>query len=240
MPSFEYVQSVLDRLRIIKDGMTYTEMENSSGVHSTLLCRYVTGSTRPSREQSQRLEKTLLRKSWFKHKLRGKMKLNEDGYLDLNPFTSDPNVLRWISAEAASDFSTMECDRILTAASSGISLATAMALEMRKPIVYATHSKTSGLGNYVEADLHSSNPSQVSTLYIPKNEMKKGDRVLIVDDVATSGRTLSGLISLAKNAGCGVCGIFVLCSKSDAWKRKVTPLLREDAKIVIMYELDEA
>jgi adenine phosphoribosyltransferase len=240
MPSFDYVQSVLDRLRIIKDGMTYTEMENSTGIHSTLLCRYVTGSTRPSKEQSQHLEKTLLRKSSFKHKLRGKMKLNKDGYLDLNSVTSDPNVLRWIAAEAASEFWTIECDRILTAASSGISLATAMALEMRKQIFYATQSKTSGLGSYVEADLHSSNPSQVSTLYIAKNEMKKGDRVLIVDDVATSGRTLSGLISLAKNAGCGVSGIFVLCSKSDAWKRRVTPLLPEEAKVVTMYELDKA
>jgi adenine phosphoribosyltransferase len=217
--------------------MTYSQMEKYSDVHSTLLCRYVTGSTRPSREQAEHLERTLLRKSWFKEKLREKMKITENGYLDLNQITSDPHVLKWIAAEVASQFSKTKCDRILTAASSGISLATAISLEIQKPVVYATNTKSSGLGSYLEADLHSTNPSQVSTIYISRNELKKGDSVLIVDDVATSGRTLSGLISLARNAGCDVSGIFVLSSKSEGWKQRISPLLAGQSKVVVMYEL---
>ena len=238
MPPFEYVQSVVDRLRIVKGGMTYAEMEQSSGIHSTLICRYVTGSTRPSKEQSEVLERTLLRKSWFKDKLRERMTITENGYLDLHGVTSDPNALRWISGEAASRFSRTRCDRILTAASSGISLATAIALQMRKPVVHATQTKSSGARSYYEADLHSSNPSEISTLYIPKDQMRKGDQVMIVDDVATSGRTLSGLISLVKDAGCEVSGIFVLSSKGDNWKQRVSPLLDKDSKIVVLFDLN--
>lgn len=233
---FAYVQSVVDRLRVLKGDMTYSEMESSSGIHSTLLCRYVTGSTRPSKEQSLLLEKTLLRKSLFREKLRDKMTITEDGYLDLHALTSDPNALIWIAAEVASQFSKVRCDSVLTAASSGISLATAIALEMRTPIVYATHSKSAGANNYLEADLHSHNPSEISTLYLPRNQLKKGDMILIVDDVATSGRTLSGLASLVKNAGCGVCGVFVLVSRSDGWRQRVSSLIR-DPKLSILYEL---
>jgi adenine phosphoribosyltransferase len=235
--SFNYVQSVVNRLRIVKGGMTYSEMEGSSGIHSTLLCRYVTGSTRPSIEQSELLEKTLLRRTWFRDKLKEKMTVTKDGYLDMHTVTSDPNALKWIAGEVVSRFSKTKCDRVLTAASSGISLATAIAIEMGTPVVHATHSKTSGVGRYYEADLHSRSPSEVSTLFLPGNQMSKGDSVLIVDDVATSGRTLTGLVTLVSNAGCDVCGIFVLASRSDAWKEKVSPLLPPEAKIVVLYEL---
>lgn len=233
---FEYVQSVVDRLRILKDGTTYSKMEASSGIHSTLLCRYVTGSTRPSKEQSQILERTLLRKSLFREKLKEKMRVTGDGYLDLHDVTSDPNALKWIAAEVASQFSNIKCDRILTAASSGITLATAIALEMRRPVVYATHSKSAGANSYLEADLHSHNPSEISTLYLPKNQLKKGDRILIVDDVATSGRTLSGLNSLVNSSGCSVCGIFVLASRSDGWRQRINTTL-DDSTVSVLYEL---
>ena len=238
MAHFEYVQSVVDRLRIVKGGMTYTQMEQTSGIHTTLICRYVTGSTRPSKEQSEVLERTLLRKSWFKDKLRERMTVSENGYLDLHGVTSDPNALRWISGEVASRFSRTKCDRILTAASSGISLATAIALQMRKPVVHATQTKSSGARSYYEADLHSSNPSEISTLYIPKDQMRKGDLVMIVDDVATSGRTLSGLVTLVKHASCEVSGVFVLSSKGDYWKQRISPMLGKDSKIVVLYDLN--
>ena len=149
--SFNYVQSVVNRLRIVKGGMTYSEMEESSGIHSTLLCRYVTGSTRPSIEQSELLERTLLRKTWFRDKLKEKMTVTKNGYLDMHTVTSDPNALKWIAGEVVSRFSKSKCDRVLTAASSGISLATAIAIEMGTPVVHATHSKTSGVGRYYEA-----------------------------------------------------------------------------------------
>ena len=235
--SFNYIQSVIYRLRVVKSGMTYYEMERISGIHSTLLCRYVTGSTRPSFEQSELLEKTLLRMTWFKDKLREKMTITKGGYLDTHPVTSDPNALKWIAGEAVSRFSKTDCDRVLTAASSGISLATAIALEMGIPVVHATQSKTSGFGRYLEADLHSRSPSEVSTLFIPGNQMNKGESVLIVDDVATSGRTLSGLITLANNADAVVSGVFVLASRSDLWKERISHLIPTDAKIVVLYEL---
>ncbi|MDG6994931.1 MAG: hypothetical protein JRN52_03325 [Nitrososphaerota archaeon] len=237
--SFEYVQSVVERLRILKGGMTYAQMESLSGVHPTLLCRYVTGSTRPSREQADLLERTLLKKSGFKDKLKQKMVVAPNGYLDLHQVTGDPHALRWISAEVAMQYSKIKYDLVLTAAASGITLATAVAIQMQVPVIYATRSKSSGAGAYYEADLPSTNPSEVSTLYLPKNLIKKDSSIIIVDDVATSGRTMSGLVSLARAAGCSVSGIFVLASKSDIWKDRIAQALEKDAKISVLFDLGQ-
>lgn len=237
--SFEYIQSVVERLRILKGSMTYAQMESLCGVHPTLLCRYVTGSTRPSKEQADLLERTLLKKSGFKDKLRQKMIVASNGYLDLHQVTGDPHALRWISAEVAMQYSKTKCDVVLTAAASGIALATAVAIQMQVPVIYATRTKSSGIGTYYEADLPSTNPSEVSTLYLPKSSIKKDDSVLIVDDVATSGRTMSGLVSLANEAGSRVSGVFVLASKSDIWKDRIAQTLEKDAKISVLFDLSQ-
>lgn len=236
--SFEYIQSVLNRLRIVKGGMTYSQMEADSGIHSTLLCRYVTGNTRPSKEQAKVLEITLLRNAWFMMKLKEKMIVTQNGYLDLHQVTGDPNALKWISAEVSSQFADLKCDRIVTAATSGVPLATAIAIEMKLPVVYATHAKTSGAVSYYEADLSSRNPSEISTLYLSRNLVGKGDAVLIVDDVATSGRTISGLIDLLRESSCKLSGIFVLASRSNSWKERVLPSI-EGAKVSVLFDLNK-
>jgi adenine/guanine phosphoribosyltransferase-like PRPP-binding protein len=236
--SFDHIQSVVERLRLVKGAMTYSQMEGACGIHATLLCRYVTGSTRPSREQAELIERTLLRKSGMMERLRSKMLVGPKGYLDLFHLTCDPHALKWISAEVASLFSGTKCDRILTTAASGITLATAIAIQMKVPVVYAMHNKEYGVGEYLEADLYSPNPSQISTLYLPRNLTKKGESILIVDDVATSGRTMSGLISLVAEAGCKVSGVFVLASKSDGWKESVARLLGTDTKISVLFDLE--
>lgn len=237
--TFDYVQSVVGRLRIVKDGMTYSEMEAASGIHSTLLCRYVTGSTRPSREQAQHMEKTILRKSSFKDRLKKKMVLTENGYLDLHQISCDPNALRWIACEVESEFSRIKCSCVMTAASSGISLATAVAIEMRVPLVYATHTKSSGARSYFDVDLQSTNPSEIASLYLPMNFLSKGDSILIVDDVATSGRTLSGLAALVNKAGCKLSGVFVLASRSDNWKELIRRHSADNPKISVLFEMSK-
>jgi adenine phosphoribosyltransferase len=237
--SYEYIQSVIDRLRLAKEMMTYSEMESVSGVHSTLLCRYVTGSIRPSRDQAETLERTILGRSGFKDRLKEKMVIVNGGYLDLHLLVGDPSFLRWISGDVTSQFSDLKCDRILTAASSGIALATAIAMHFGVPIVYATNTKSSGLGPYFEADLHSQNPSEISTLYIPSSLLREGDSVIIVDDVATSGRTMSGLVELVRKAGCKLEGIFVLASRSKLWREKITRTISDKpARILVYFEMD--
>ncbi|SRR5579875_97441 len=230
------VDSVVDRLRVLKGVMTYSEMEKRTGIHSTLLCRYVTGSVRPSRAQSRLIQERLTGVMEFRDLVAQKMVFREGGYLDMHEVLGNPSALRWIAGEVYSEFAGRKIDKVITAASSGIPLATAIALRLGADLIFATQSKASGKGAYYESELPSSNPAEVLTLYLPVTWIKRGDRVLVVDDVATTGRTMSALISLIRNAGCDPEGIVVLASRGTKWKERVSQMVSKDSPILVIFQ----
>ncbi|MEM0116898.1 MAG: phosphoribosyltransferase family protein [Conexivisphaerales archaeon] len=234
---YSYVQSVLDRLRVLKNTMSYAELSSKSGVDSTLLCRYVTGKVRPSLSRCILLEEKLLSTKDFQERLREKILIKQNGYLDLHELLCDSDALRWISGLVRSHFKNMKIDRVLTAASSGIALATSVALMTGASVVYATHTKTSGPGSYFESEIPSTNPSEIFSLYLPVSWLKKGDRILLVDDVATSGRTMVGLVNIVEKAGCELMGIFVLVSMANEWKAKIEQRFGREIKTFVLFDL---
>ena len=56
-------------------------------------------------------------------------------------------------------------------------------------------------------------------LYVPKGIVKKGDSVLIVDDVIRTGETQRALINLVGRAKAEVTGIFALITVGDDWEK---------------------
>jgi len=59
----------------------------------------------------------------------------------------------------------------------------------------------------------------------------------LVDDVATSGRTMVGLVNIVERAGCELVGIFVLVSTSNEWKERIKNFLKKRTKIYVMFDL---
>src|SRR3989344_10593 len=51
------------------------------------------------------------------------------------------------------------------------------------------------------------------------SHFKKGDKVLIVDDIVSSGGTLETLLSTLKKLGVVVIGVQVIYAKTDVWKK---------------------
>lgn len=232
-----YVQSVVDRLRILKNTMSYKEMSELSGVDSTLICRYVTGTVRPSFKRCKLLERTILSKSSFEEKLRERIVMRSNGFVDMHSVLGDPNALRWIAGIVKTQFEDVRCDSILTAASSGITLATSIALQMDSAIVYATQSKSAGPGSYFESEIPANNPAEVFSLYLPVSWLRKGDNVLLVDDIATSGRTMAGLIDIVTKSKCKLAGIFVLASLGDGWKRRIESIIGDRVRTFVLFDL---
>jgi len=58
----------------------------------------------------------------------------------------------------------------------------------------------------------------------------------VVDDVATTGRTMSALISLIRNAGCDPEGIVVLASRGTKWKERVSQMVSKDSPILVIFQ----
>ena len=93
-----------------------------------------------------------------------------------------------------------EFDVILTAEAKGIPLGYEMARQSGKPYVVARKSVKAYMNNVVSVEVKSITTANVQTLYLDgdKAELLKGKRVLIVDDVISTGESVEALKDLCK------------------------------------------
>lgn len=98
-----------------------------------------------------------------------------------------------------------ECDYILTAESKGILLAYEMSRQLKVPYIVARKSIKGYMTDVLSVQVKSITTAAVQTLYLDgeKAAWMKGKRVLIVDDVISTGDSLRALQQLVKSAGSG-------------------------------------
>lgn len=129
-----------------------------------------------------------------------------------------------LSAAAATELlkRAPEYDYIITAESKGITLAHEMArqrgeakyfLARKSPKLYMT-------GQF-KVTVNSITTAKEQTLYldIADAELMKGKRILIVDDVISTGESLKALEKLVEEAGGIICGRMTILAEGDAAKR---------------------
>ena len=104
-------------------------------------------------------------------------------------------------------------DKIVTMEAMGIPLATVLSLKMKIPFVII-RKRTYGLPG--EVDVEQITGYSKSKLYI--NGLKPKDKIVIVDDVLSTGGTLSAVVSALKNLGVEIKGIFIAINKGKAIK----------------------
>lgn len=105
--------------------------------------------------------------------------------------------------------------KILTIESSGIAIAAFAANEMKVPMLFAKKTQTKN----ISADVYTSKVmsythGKVYDIIVSTEYLKKGDRVLIVDDFLANGKALVGLIDLCKQAGAEVAGCAIAIEKA--------------------------
>ncbi|MBC7086410.1 MAG: purine phosphoribosyltransferase family protein [Methanomethylovorans sp.] len=123
----------------------------------------------------------------------------------------------------------LDVDKILTIEAMGIPLATTISLMTKIPLAIVRKRKYELEG---EVLLSQSTGYSKGELYI--NGIKKGDRLLIIDDVISTGGTLLSLVKALKNIGATIVDIFVVIERGDGVEKlheegiKVTTLVRID------------
>ena len=112
-------------------------------------------------------------------------------------------------------------DIILTAESKGIPLAYEMARQSGKSYVVARKSVKLYMTDPVEVEVKSITTAAVQKLYLSaeKAEMIKGRKVLIVDDVISTGESLRALEKLTAAAGGDIAGEAAVLAEGDAADR---------------------
>ncbi len=114
-----------------------------------------------------------------------------------------------------------EHDIILTAESKGIPLAYEMAKQEGKNYVLARKSAKLYMTEPIEVKVKSITTAKVQSLYIDKLDKEKldGKRVLIVDDVISTGESLAALEELVAHTGAKIVGKMAVLAEGDAAER---------------------
>lgn len=114
-------------------------------------------------------------------------------------------------------------DYLLTAEAKGIPLIHEMARQhgdkkyfvaRKKPKLYMT--------GVLEVDVHSITTASEQKLYLDTADaaLMKGKKILIVDDVISTGESLHALETLVKETGAEICGRMAILAEGDAQDRK--------------------
>ena len=116
-----------------------------------------------------------------------------------------------------------EFDLLITAESKGIPLAHEMAAQAgRNKYILARKAPKLYMKDPVAVEVKSITTVARQTLYLDKLDMDamKGKKILIVDDVISTGESLAALVSLVEQAGGEIVGKMAILAEGDAKDRE--------------------
>ena len=127
----------------------------------------------------------------------------------------DPQLIHLMADQFAEQYGGQEINLILTAETSGIMLAQAVALKIGVPFVYAKKKKPLTMGEYFAAASYSFTKQESTTLYVAAEVLPQGSRVLFIDDFFAKGSTLKAMEEIVQQAKAELVGVAVIINKSD-------------------------
>ena len=114
-------------------------------------------------------------------------------------------------------FDGCQVDRILTIEASGIGIACLAAQAFGNvPVVFAKKNRTKNIAgdvfiSQVESFTQSKRPYNI---FVPKEFLRPGEKVLLIDDFLANGSALSALIDIVRQAGAQVVGAGIVIEKA--------------------------
>ncbi|RJP30363.1 MAG: orotate phosphoribosyltransferase [Actinobacteria bacterium] len=155
--------------------------------------------------------------------------LHSDTYVQCARVLQHPHLAESLADELAKGFTPQDIDVVVSPALGGIIIGYMVAMAMRKRMLFAER---------MEGELHLRRGQQLS----------RGERTLIVEDVITTGGSVHELMALVEAAGASVGGLGALIERSEdrefgvvkkvllrletsAWEAVHCPLCREGVKM---------
>jgi adenine phosphoribosyltransferase len=130
-----------------------------------------------------------------------------------------PEVLDEVLLELAARGDWARCDKIVTAESMGFPLASGLSLRVHKPYVFI-RKRQYGLPG--EVSLKQSTGYSKTDMFV--NNIRRGDRVVFVDDVVSTGGTLVAIVQTLRNMGAEVTEALIVFEKTREKARLETEL----------------
>ncbi|MDP8002663.1 MAG: phosphoribosyltransferase family protein [Caldisphaera sp.] len=217
MPQQNYEERIraVKILRSIRKFLPLTKISEITGIPLSMLSRYSTEYTLPSEGNSKDIINFLLSKEVISNIVAGAIKIY-NGFYDISGVTWNPDALYLISEYTKKRFDN-QFETVLTPEAGGISLATSISISSGVPLVVARKQKPPVLEPVIEG-LYFTGPASYTVFYVPKRELPKGKKVLIVDDFSVRGHTLNALIELTRKAEAEPRAMLVVVGIGSDWK----------------------
>ena len=138
----------------------------------------------------------------------------------------DPVLIHLLGDEIAARFAALPVTKILTAETSGIMLAQAVALKLQVPFIYAKKKRPITMSEYFAAASYSFTKQESTTLYVSKEVLHLQDNILFIDDFFAKGSTLKTVEEIISQAGANLLGAAVIINKST--RRDIQSILTLD------------
>jgi adenine phosphoribosyltransferase len=129
----------------------------------------------------------------------------------------DTELVQACAKELAQKLKNTEYDLLVTAEAKSIPLAYALSVETRKPYVVLRKTYKPYMGDALKAETLSITTGQPQTLILDEKdiELLTGRKVVIVDDVISTGSTLQGMRMVLEKAGASVVREAAILTEGD-------------------------
>jgi len=129
----------------------------------------------------------------------------------------DTELVQACARELGKKLKNVEYDVLVTAEAKSIPLAHALSVETRKPYIILRKTYKAYMGDAVKAETLSITTGQPQTLLLDEKDRAsiKGKKVVILDDVISTGSTLQGMRMILDKVGATVAGEAAILTEGD-------------------------
>jgi len=206
----------IELLKSLKKHLRYRELRDIFNLPPPIIWRYIQGEVLPSPDRANEILNTIISKKVTKRIIEKEIEVY-NGVVATYKIIYKPSLLKLIGYEAYIKFKDLEPTAVVTAEVDGIPVALAIADYFDAKVAIAKRRKEVGFRTYIEYSYLSHEPPSITTLYLPSTLITRKDKVLIVDDVLRTGRTLRALIYLTKRTGASIVGVFSVIAVGSRW-----------------------
>jgi purine operon repressor len=156
------------------------------------------------------------------------------GYIYTNDLLCAPDISKKIGTALASLFHEKEIDYVITVETKGIPIALMTARALNKPLVVVRNQSKLTDGTVIYMNYITGSNHRIRTMCLSTRAIKKGSKVLLIDDFMKAGGTAKGIIDLMQEFQAQLIGIGVLMATKEPTKKLV-----EDFKTLLWLEVED-
>lgn len=155
-------------------------------------------------------------------RLSEKDRLLPGGYVYLSDLLGQPELLRKIGQIIASKYRNKEVDAVMTVATKGVPIAQAVSYYLNVPFVIVRRDSKITEGSTVSVNYVSGSSERIEKMELSKRSLKRGSKVLVVDDFMKGGGTVNGMKSLIEEFEAELVGITVFAESTFSGRRVIS------------------